>query len=113
MPTLQIWIWCVLFTLFFVVWRSRLQWTQNHVLAKINKSNVTAADYSVLLSNTGDADKNTLVEFGRHYGQVVAAFPVLSVGDVLTECQKVHASFELARNCDCDLATTDVKYSNL
>jgi hypothetical protein len=70
---------------------------QNHVAAEINKSSVTAADYAVMVSNTGDTDnlKQTLVDFGRHYGQVLAAFPLLSVGDVLTQCHKVHIPFYL------------------
>lgn len=101
-PTAQVWIWCVVFTLVFVVWRSLLQRMQNNVSAKINKTNVTAADYAVLVSNTGKTDsvKECLMDFARHYGQVLAAFPLVSVGDILTVCHKVCCPVASAPVCD-------------
>ena len=66
---------------------------QNGVSAAINCGSVTAADYAVLVSNVGGVahTKDVLVDFASHYGEVLAAFPLLAVGDVLTQCDAVRS----------------------
>lgn len=90
-PTVSIWLWCVAFTVIFLAWRSLLAKMQNGVSAAINRGSVTAADYAVLVSNVGGISniKEVLVDYAAHYGEVLAAFPLLAVGDVLTQCDAV------------------------
>ena len=66
------------------------EWTEK----SMQRNNITAADYAVLLSNlngTGGDDKK-LEDFGRHYGDVVRAFHIRTVGRVLVKCNAVRRS---------------------
>lgn len=81
----QAWLWGILGTLVWVVWIRLLKRMQDKAAADVNVKNVTAADFSVWLSNlphTADSDEE-LRKYAEHYGQVVAAFHVRRMGNVL------------------------------
>ena len=91
MPVGHVWIWCVAFTLIFVVWNIALERMQNKVAQDVNQHNVTAADYSVMLTgiSSRQCTPERLIAFASHYGQVFAGFHLVAVGPVLTVCNEV------------------------
>lgn len=90
-PTAQLWIWLAIFPLLFVIWRASLQKMQAEVARKVNAHNVTASDYAVLVDNLSHTEglQQKLIDFASHYGQVIAAFHLHSVGDALSTCTEV------------------------
>lgn len=90
-PIDHMWIWSVIFTLLFMVWSIALEHMQCKVAEEVNVHNVTAADYSVLVTGLGGTvnDRKALLDYAAHYGQVFAAFHLVSVGDALAKCDEV------------------------
>jgi hypothetical protein len=88
---LQAWLWCVLGTLVWVVWMRSLKRMQDAAAAQHNVKNVTAADFSAWISNLpkeADSD-DELRKFAEHYGEVVAAFHIRRMGNVLNLNNKI------------------------
>jgi hypothetical protein len=90
-PRVQIWIWCAAFTFAFAIWRIALQKMRKKVAEEVNKHNITAADYTVHVSGLAQTSgqQEELLNFASHYGQVLAAFHLRSVGNPLTTCNEV------------------------
>lgn len=84
-PLWQAWLWCTVGTIVWVVWMRMLKRMQDRASADYNVKNVTCADFSVWVSNLpSDADKDSeLRKFAEHYGEVVAAFHIRRMGNVL------------------------------
>ena len=85
------WIWAVGFTSIFMIWVLRLEHVQRTIASKLNRGNITVADYSVLVKgfSGNDEDCKQLLEYAAHYGQVYAAFRLRPVGPALLQCEKV------------------------
>ena len=84
-PVWQAWLWSILGTLVWVVWIRLLKRMQDKAAADVNVKNVTAADFSVWMSNLprqADSD-DELRKYAEHYGEVVAAFHVRRMGNAL------------------------------
>jgi hypothetical protein len=92
-PTAHLWIWCVVGTFVYCVWVIAIQQVQEGTERAVQKKNITAADYSVLLSNLGGSTGNDAIleDFGRHFGEVVMAFHIRTLGQVLHKCNEVRA----------------------
>jgi hypothetical protein len=89
--TRQTWLWCVAAMLVYLAW---LLWLQraHFVAQRVRAShNVSAADFAVWISHAGcrDVDKKSVEKLGRHYGKVILAAHVLTVGRVLSKCTEV------------------------
>jgi HAMP domain-containing protein len=87
----QAWLWCVAAMLVYLAW---LLWLQRaHAVAQRVRArhNVSAADFAVWISHAGfrDADNTAIEELGRHYGKVILATNVLTLGRVLSKCAEV------------------------
>lgn len=84
-PIYQAWIWCTAGTLFWAIWVAFLQKMQADISAEINLRHITAADYTAWVSGLRgtDADDAHIRSFAEHYGQVISAFHVCTVGTVL------------------------------
>jgi hypothetical protein len=88
---LQAWLWCIVGTLVWVVWMRFLKRMQDTAAAHHNVKNVTAADFSAWISNLpkeADSD-DELRKFAEHYGEVVAAFHIRRMGNVLNLNNKI------------------------
>lgn len=81
----HVWLWCVPGMLFFVVWISLLQYLQHALAEAGNRQNINVSQYAVLVSNVGgvNIDDERLKDFGRYYGDVVAAFHIRNYGRYL------------------------------
>lgn len=93
-PIWQAWLWCIVATVIWVVWMRFLSRMQDRVAADVNVRNVTAADFSVWMSNLPEEADNDfqLRQFAEHYGQVVAAFHIRTLGNVLNLNNKVEVA---------------------
>lgn len=94
-PIYQAWIWCTAGTLFWATWVAFLQKMQADISAEINSRHITAADYTVWVSGLRgtDADDSHIRTFAEHYGQVISAFHVCTVGTVLNINNQVSPIF--------------------
>eukprot|EP00892_Ulva_mutabilis_P004598 jgi/Ulvmu1/250/UM001_0254.1 len=92
-----LWLWCVAVPLVFCLWMLALQYLQYGFAEAGNVKNINMAQYAVLLSNVGgvDCDDNALKEFGRRYGDVVAAFHVRNFGRFLAPSLQLQSRREL------------------
>jgi hypothetical protein len=90
-PTAQFWFWCVVGMVCYCVWMIAIEEVQAGTARAVNRKNITVADYAVMLSNLGGSagDDRYLEDFGRHYGEVVMAFHVRTLGKVLAKCNTV------------------------
>ena len=93
-PAAHFYMWCVVGTLVYVIWLVSVQEAQAAQARAMHRNNITAADYSVFLSNVGGCKGNDerLEDFGRHYGVIVMAFHLRSLGYVLTKCNDVRSA---------------------
>lgn len=93
-PVWQAWLWCIVATAIWTVWMSFLQKMQGEIAAEVNVKNITAADFSVWMSNLPRAasDNKVLRQYAEHYGEVAAAFQIQNVGNVLDISNKVAAA---------------------
>jgi hypothetical protein len=83
----QVWLWCVPGMLFFVAWLSLLQYLQRALAEAANRKNINVSQYSVMISNVGGVavQDDRLKDFGRYYGDVVAAFHIRNYGRYLAK----------------------------
>lgn len=83
----HVWLWCVPGMLFFVAWISLLQYLQHALAEAGNRQNINVSQYAVMISNVGGVtvEDDRLKDFGRYYGEVVAAFHVRNYGRYLTK----------------------------
>lgn len=80
-------LWCVPGMLLFVAWISLLQYLQHAMAEAANRQNINVSQYAVMISNVGgvNIEDDRLKDFGRYYGDVVAAFHVRNYGRYLTK----------------------------
>lgn len=97
----HVWLWCVPGMMFFVVWISMLQYLQHALAEAGNRQNINVSQYAVMISNVGGviADDERLKDFGRYYGDVVAAFHVRDYGRYLIKNLEVRIVLHFPRNC--------------
>ena len=90
-PLLQLWIWAVPLVMLWCVWLLFLKRAQTPNAEAINSQVISAGDYAVLVTGLGTAsgDNTELEEFARHYGEVVMAVHLRSVGGPLSICNEV------------------------
>jgi hypothetical protein len=90
-PVAHVWIWCVVGMLLISGWITTLQYLQQRLSEAGNQMNINVSQYAVMLSNVGDVecDDQRLEDFGRFYGDVVAAFFVRNFGRYLSLNAKV------------------------
>lgn len=83
----HVWLWCVPGMIFFVAWITLLQYLQQALAEAGNRQNINVSQYAVLVSNVGgvNIEDDRLKDFGRYYGDVVAAFHVRNYGRYLTK----------------------------
>lgn len=75
----------------FLGWMIKLRKRQKDAEDQINKDNITAGDYSVMIRGLDEnkADNKKLIEFARHYGEVSNAFHITKVGRPIEMGQKL------------------------
>lgn len=90
-PELQFWIWAIFMMITYMVWLLFLERCQTRSAETINRNVITAGDYAVLVSGTGveSSDNDELRQFACHYGEVVSASHLTTIGKPLAICVKV------------------------
>ena len=93
-PHGHFWLWAVAGTVLYCLWLIGVQQFQTVTQRAVQRKNITVADYAVFVSNLNGTlgDDSKLEDFGRHYGEVVMAFHIRTLGRVLQKCNNVRST---------------------